>query len=56
MVFLSYHSIFLKGKIMIEKNEFLMYNEIIYSLNKCHELTDLKSQFFSIQLCEHTAV
>ena len=32
---------------MIEKNEFLIYNEIIYSLNKCHELTDLKSQFFS---------
>lgn len=32
---------------MIETNEFLIYNEIIYSLNKCHKLNDLKQRFFS---------
>lgn len=31
---------------MTGKNEFLIYNEIIYSLNKCHELSDLQQLFF----------
>lgn len=31
---------------MIGKNQFLIYNEIIYSLNKCQELNDLKNLFF----------
>lgn len=31
---------------MIDKNEFLIYNETIYSLNKCCEFDDLKTLFF----------
>ena len=32
---------------MLDKNEFLIYNEVIYSLYKCHELDALKYLFFS---------
>lgn len=32
---------------MLDKNQFLIYNEIIHSMYKCHNLEDLKYMFFS---------